>query len=170
MKGIIATTALLVAVPIFAGAQESDHQYPAEGYAFAAWEKTVGPAGGGGGEYFVYKGLGLGGEFAKGAPFGEQIISANAYFGVPSTRKNKVEPFVTGGFTHFSVGNLGPPPAEGFNIGAGASIWLTKHAALRLEGRVTHGGRDLSVDYEPSGNYYTAPNNVVSFRIGVTFR
>jgi hypothetical protein len=49
-------------------------------------------------------------------------------------------------------------------------IWLKKHAALRLEVRDTVGGRNLSVDCEPGGNYYTAPQNVVGFRIGLTFR
>lgn len=171
MKKLIARTALLLLVPMSASAQDVDHQYHGEGYLFVADEATVGPAGGGGGEVFLYKGLGVGGEFVKaGSPFGEIMVSANAYFCVPSTKKNKFEPFVTGGYTLFYVPGVGLPHADGWNIGAGANIWLTKHAALRLEGRATHGGRDISIDYEPWGNSYTAPQNVFSFRIGVTFR
>lgn len=173
MKRLIATAGLLVVVPTFALAQNADHQYHAEGYAFAVCEANVGGVGAGGGyggEVFIYKGLGLGGEFVKASPFGEDIISADVYLGMPSTKKNKFEPFVSGGYTHFSVGNLGPPPANGGNFGVGANVWLTKHAALRLEVRDTIGGRALSIEYEPYGNFYTSPNNVASFRIGVTFR
>ena len=147
--------------------------YHVEGYAFVADEATVGPAGGGGGEGLFSNGFGLGGEYVKAAsPFGEQMLSANMYyhFGA-STKKHRFEPFVTGGITRFWLsGSDYPPPTVGGNFGIGANIWLLEHAALRLEFRDTIGGRSLSVDYEPSGNSYTAPNNVVSFRIGVTFR
>ena len=170
MKRLIATGALILAIPLFAPAQNPDHPYYAEGYLFVA-KASTGPAGGGGGDVFVHKGVGLGSEFVKAAsPFGERIVSANMYYGVPRTKKNMVEPFVTGGLTFFSIPNTDQPTAIGGNVGAGANIWLTKRAALRLEGRVTFGGRDISIDYEPWGNSYTVPQNVASFRIGMTFR
>ena len=91
------------------------------------------------------------------------------HFG-PSQKNRKFEPFVTGGYTHFSIPNITLGPASGGNFGGGANIWLTKHAALRLELRDTIGGRSISEEFDSSGNFYTAPNNVASFRIGVTFR
>ena len=172
MKKLIATAALLLLVPMLASAQNADHVYHAEGYAFVADEATVGPAGGGGGEGLFSNGLGLGGEFVKaGSPFGEYIASANVsyHFG-PSRKNRKFEPFVTGGCTFFSVPDTDQPIAIGGNFGVGVNIWVKKHAALRLEVRDTIGGRSISIDYEPSGNSYTAPQNVVGFRIGMTFR
>ena len=170
MKRLVMTAILLLMARSLALAQKADHPYYAEGYLFVA-QTSTGPAGGGGGEVFVHKGFGVGGEFVKaGSPFGEHIISANLYYGVPSTKKNKLEPFLTGGLTFFTVPNTDQPIAMGGNFGVGANVWLTKHAALRLEGRGTFGGRDISIDYEPWGNSYTAPQGVASFRIGVTFR
>jgi hypothetical protein len=172
MKKLIATAALLLLVPTLASAQNVDHVYHAEGYSFVADEATVGPAGGGGGEGLFSNGFGLGGEYVKAqSPFGENIISANMFYHFgPSTNKRRFEPFVTGGFNRFSISNIDLYPVFGWNFGCGANIWLKKHVGLRLEGRDTIGGRSISIDYEPSGNSYTAPQNVVSFRIGVTFR
>jgi hypothetical protein len=169
MKKLNATAALLLVVPMLASAQNADHQYHGQGYLFIAGG-TTGPAGGGGGEGVDNKGIGVGGEFVKAAsPFGEFIGSANVYYHFgPSTKNRKLEPFVTGGYTFFYVPGVGP--ASGGNFGAGANIWLQKHVALRPEIRDTIGGRDISIDYESGGNSYTAPQNVVSFRIGVTFR
>jgi len=73
----------------------------------------------------------------------EIMFSANAYYGLPSTNKNKLEPFVTGGLTLFDLPTLGGH-ASGGNTGGGANVWLAKHVALRLEFPVTHGGRGLS--------------------------
>jgi hypothetical protein len=172
MKIFISAAALLLLVPSLASAQNADHVYHVEGYAFFAGEATVGPAGGAGGEGLFSNGFGLGGEYVKAeSPFREQMVSANIYYHIgPIPKKRTFESFVTGGLTRFSVGNLGPYPAYGGNVGGGANIWLTKHAALRLEIRDTIGGRSVSIEYEPGGNDYTAPQNVVSFRIGVTFR
>ncbi|MGA3324187.1 MAG: hypothetical protein ABSF45_06915 [Terriglobia bacterium] len=180
MKKLIATAALLLVVPVVASAQNADHPYRAEAYGFAAYTST-GAAGGGGFEVFVDKGFGLGGEFVRASmPIGDRfdnseidsvaeiMVSANAFYGLPSTNKNRFEPFVTGGLTRFDLPNIGGV-AIGGNIGGGANAWLAKHVALRLEFRATHGGRSLS-----AGNYYpityAAPENVASFRIGVTFR
>ena len=99
------------------------------------------------------------------------MISANVsyHFG-PSTKKRKFEPFVTGGLTQFTVPNVDLDSVLGWNLGCGANLWLLKHTALRLEARDTFGGRSISIAYESGGNYYTAPQNVASLRLGVTFR
>jgi hypothetical protein len=172
MKKFISAAALLLLVPRLASAQNADHVYHVEGYGFFAYEATVGPAGGAGGEGLYSNGFGLGGEYVKAeSPFGEYMVSADMYYHFgPSTKKRKFEPFVTGGFTRFSVGNLGPYPAYGGNLGGGANIWPTKHAGLRLEFHDTIGGRSLSISYGCFNNCYSASNNIASFRVGMTFR
>ena len=173
MKKLLLSAIFLLVLSPSARAQEAEHQYRVEGYGFGVYESLEsGPGWGGGfgGEAFVYKGLGLGGDLAIAAPFQERILSLNVSYSARSANGNRFEPFATGGFTHFSVGNLGPPPANGGNFGGGANFWLTKHVALRVEVRDTIGGRSLSIEYEPAGNSYAAPNNVLNLRIGVTFR
>jgi hypothetical protein len=172
MKKLIVAAVLLLVVPAAVLAQNAEHGYPFEAYGFGAYEATLSVAGGGGGEWLFSKGIGLGGEFAKAvSPFGEYTVSANMYYHLgPSTNNRKFEPFVTGGYTLFYVPNVGLPHANGGNFGVGANIWLKKHAALRIEIRDTVGGRNLSIEDESYGFFYTAPQNVVSFRIGVTFR
>ena len=172
MKPLVTTVALLFFIPMFASARNADQPFYVEGYLFVADEAKVGPAGGGGGEGLFSNGVGLGGEYVKAqSPLGEHIASGNVsyHFG-PSRKKRKFEPFVTGGFSRFSISNIDLYPVFGWNLGCGANVWLTKHAALRLEGRDTIGGRSISIMYVSGGNYYTAPQNVVSFRIGMTFR
>src|SRR5208337_2662052 len=106
MKKLIARAALLLLVPMLASAQDADHQYNRQGYLFVA----AGPTSpltvhfGGGGEGFVYKGLGLGGElerstqFWEGASLGTWIGSADvSYHFWPSTKNRKLEPYVIGG-------------------------------------------------------------------------
>lgn len=99
------------------------------------------------------------------------MLSVNASYNfLPDKKAPQFEAFVTGGFTRFSIPGIDLYPVNGVNIGCGANIWLTKHAALRLEFRDAIGGRSISVDFEPYGNFYTAPQNLVTFRVGVTFR
>jgi hypothetical protein len=180
MKKFMAMVALLLGVPTFASAQNSDHPYHVEGYMFVA-KTTMSDAGGVGAEVFAYKGFGVGGEFeVTRMPIGDRFdnssidwvgeirVSTNLYYGLPSTNKNRFEPFVTGGMTIFNLPTIFGT-AMGGNLGCGANVWLAKHVALRLEFRETRGGRSLS-----EGNFYpityAAPENVASFRIGVTFR
>lgn len=172
MKKLIAIVALLLMGPASMSAQNANHPYYAQGYGFVADEATVGFAGGVGAEGIFSNGFGLGGEYVKAEnPFRENMLSANFFYHFGASRtKRMFEPFVTGGFTRFWVTNLNLSPAGGANLGCGMNIWLAKHVGVRLEGRVTHGGRSLSIEYESGGNYFTAPNNVISFRIGVTFR
>jgi hypothetical protein len=197
MKTLIATVALLLMVPALASAQDADHQYHGQGYWFFAgarsgtgsfqsgssttslpsWSTTASRQYGGGGEFLVDKGLGFGGELLsstqswEGATLGTWIGSVNVsyHFG-SSTKKRKLEPFVTGGYTFFYVSNIGFGPDSGGNFGAGLNIWLLRHTALRLEIRDDIGGRDLSAEFEPEGTYYLRSQHLVGFRIGVTFR
>jgi hypothetical protein len=172
VKGLIAAASLLLAIPTFLWAQEADHQQRIEGYVFVADEVTVGAAGGGGGEVFVHKGLALGGEFVRAAPtLPEYNGSVNAFYHFrPGVRTQKVEAFVTGGYTWFDVPNVGLPHTNGGNVGAGLNLWLLKHAALRLELRDAVGGQSVSVEHESGGSSSAMPQNAVTLRIGMTFR
>ena len=159
-------------IPISASAQNAEHPFYFQGYGFVADESKLGLAGGVGGEGLFSNGFGLGCEYAKARnPYGENMLSLNFFYHFGASKNKRiVEPFVTGGFTRFWVTNLDQTPAGGGNFGIGVNVWLAKHVAVRLEGRDTIGGQSVSTMYVPSGTYYTAPNNVVSFRIGVTFR
>lgn len=121
-KKLIATAALLLLVPILAPAQNAGHVYHAEGYGFVAEEGNVGPACGGGGEGLSSNGFGLGGEYVKEeSPFSERIISANLFYRFgSSTKKRKYEPFVTDGYTLFSIPGISLGPASGGNLGVGS--------------------------------------------------
>ena len=197
MKKLIAAVALLLTVPALGSAQIADHQYHGEGYwffagatsgtaSFQSGSSTTSlrsgsvsnsPQFGGGGEGFVYKGLGLGGEFLRstqsweGSTLDTWIGSVNvSYHTRPSTKNRRLEPFVTGGYTFFYVSNITLPHANGGNFGVGVNIWLMRHTALRLEIRDDVGGRSLSAEFEPEGTYYLRSQHLVGFRIGVTFR
>ena len=197
MKKLIARAALLLLVPMLASAQDADHQYHGEGYWFFAGERSGtasfqsgssttslrsgsvsnSPQFGGGGEGFVYKGLGLGGELLRstqsweGSTLDTWIGSVNvSYHTRPSTKNRRLEPFVTGGYTFFYVSNITLPHANGGNFGVGVNIWLMRHTALRLEIRDDVGVRSLSAEFEPEGTYYLRSQHLVGFRIGVTFR
>jgi len=183
---------------MLASGQEVDHQYHGQGYWFLAGPSSGAgsfqsgssstplrpgsvsnsPQWGGGGEFLVAKGFGFGGELLdstqswEGAGLETWIGSVNVsyHFG-SSTKKRKVEPFVTGGYTFFHVSNIGFGPDSGGNFGAGLNIWLMRHAALRLEIRDDLGGQDLSAEFEPEGTYFLrSSQHLVGFRIGVTFR
>jgi hypothetical protein len=200
MRKLIATAAILLAVPVLVLAQDADHQYHGQGYLFFAGAPSspgFGVAGssfgspqygvggsttalqfGGGGEWLAGHGVGLGGELLnstqswEGATLGTWIGSVNASYHFGASRKNReVEPFVTGGYTFFYVSNIGFPHDNGGNLGLGLNIWLKGHAALRLEIRDDVGGQDLSAEFEPEGTYYLrSSRHLVGFRIGVTFR
>ena len=178
MRKPIAIAILVLSFASSVLAQEKSQKLIFEGFGFFEVQgfrntdiySSVGLGGGGGGAILSSKGLGFGVDFAKGAPYEESRLSVNCYFGPPSTWKYKMEPFLTGGVTHFSVGNLGPPPVYGFNVGGGANLWATKRAAIRVEFRLTYGGQPLSIQYQSSGNYYAAPLIVPSIRIGMAFR
>jgi len=118
----------------------------------------------------VYKGLGLGGEaaYAHFNLFGLDHTSwtgsadASYHFRRHAARRG-VDPFVLGGFSLYGPTHKGGGTGEaGGNFGGGANLWLTKHAALRLELRdYVHG------DYFLPG---TGAFSDLSFRVGMTFR
>jgi len=92
---------------------------------------------GGGGEFLIVKGLGLGldlGYLASWEHFAEglAVISPDvSYHFLPREGKGKVVPFVTAGYTcFFQAGGQ-----SGANVGAGMHYWFKDHVGLRFEVR-----------------------------------
>jgi hypothetical protein len=86
----------------------------------------------GGGEAVAADRIGLGGEIGF---FGRLItVSGNATFHLTPLSSQKAGAFVTGGYTRFGVGD-GEGGFNAWNVGAGAHLWFSDHAGLRLEFR-----------------------------------
>jgi hypothetical protein len=82
MKLLCTTAALFFMVPAVAAAQSSDHRYRGQGYVFLGLDPDCNGVYfcnvmwhiGGGGEGFLYKGLGAGIEVAGGARRGTEVL------------------------------------------------------------------------------------------------
>ena len=161
MSKLIFVILLTALFSIVATAQGSEHR--GQGYAFVA------PGGfteggstlhfGVGGEGFVYKGLGVGGEIgylgatrSLGEGFG--VLSPNvSYHFLNASKSGKFVPFVTGGYTLlFRSGT-----ANAFNVGGGVNYWFKERVGLRFE--VRH--------HVPT---YTDLTGFYGIRIGLAFR
>jgi len=172
MKELIATAALLFMVPALALAQNVDHSYRGQGYFFFGMGTGM-PSYyhplilhvGGGGEGFLYKGLGFGAEagYASwGGYYNKAWIASGdfSYHFRRHARRGGVDPFVLGGISFVGptmVGGGRGSPAG--NFGGGANLWLAEHAALRFEFRDIVG----ATQFWPYSHY-------ISFRVGMTFR
>jgi hypothetical protein len=180
---------LLFGLPQLASAQVLDHQYLGQGYAFfgLGWGEmavyngstpppvppqplaTTHPAiehFGGGGELFLYKGLGAGldiGYARWGQSAGQNLWIATGDLSYDFRRnasRAKVDPFVLAGFGGFFPTGEGRGVAVG-DFGAGANVWFWQRAALRLEVR----------SYINPTNGFGYPGSFeVEFRVGFTFR
>jgi hypothetical protein len=172
MKGLVTITALLLLFPMHASAQGDGHPYRGQGYGFFGLDTVSPPLTeqlGFGGEGFLYKGLGFGGEatyahynirgrFGYSAWIGS--VDGSYHFRRHAPR-GRIDPFVFGGFSVYGPtskeeGGRGQP---GGNFGGGVNWWLTGHAALRFEFR----------EHVHTG-YYLPGNTVSSLRVGMTFR
>jgi hypothetical protein len=168
MKRIILATIILALVPCLGQAQTSDYSrghgyfYFAPGFAASSGEKGTATAHiGFGGEGFFTRHFGAGVDAGYVTPFenfkdGIGTFSPNfvARFRAKSD-DNKVEPFVTGGYTlFFREGTV-----SGANFGGGVNYWFKKRVGLRLELRdnVSIPGGDVSMGH------------FVGMRIGLTF-
>ena len=167
MKRLIAAASLLLAIPALVWAQEAEHPYRGQGYLFfgfgtASYANPVFEHLGFGGEGFLYKGLGFGAEAeyvnrGRGTPVWVGSTDFSYHFGRHVAR-GKLDPFVVGGFSVVGPTQVGGGRgAPAGNFGGGVNWWRAKHAALRFE----------AWDVVGSDFFDT---NVLSFRIGVTFR
>jgi|SRR5712671_1553859 len=120
---------------------------------------------GGGGEWLLRKGFGMGLEIGALGPLGKGpermpfrwtdnvrgLGSANfSYHFLPSTTDQKLEPFVTAGYSTFFRAGI----SNGYNAGAGVNIWVKNKTALRFEIR----------------DHQSYNRDTLSFRAGMTFR
>ena len=184
MKKLTAIAVLLLMVPSLASAQNTDHRDPGQGYLFFGVGAGIIPGGntymprgveyvypvdirvqqlGLGGEAFLHKGLGAGGEVSHASWAGNNAAWIGSgdfsYHFRRHAPRGGVDPFVLGGVSIVSATEAGTGRASpAGNFGVGADVWLAKHAALRFECRDVVGANSWSFSH------------VVSFRVGVTFR
>jgi hypothetical protein len=170
MKKLIATAVLLLMVPALAPAQNGDHPYRGQGYVVFGLGTGLGSVYSPdraeqvsfGGEGFLDKGLGFGGEvgYAYWGGGSRQAwipsVDVSYHFGGHAAR---ADPFVLAGFTAHLPGSSGRRGEPAGTVGGGVNVWVKEHAALRFEVR-----NDISSGIFGLGNDY------LSFRIGVTFR
>jgi hypothetical protein len=164
MKTLISTALLFIALSLPALAQTSNSSR-GQGYLFVAPGVGMGNSRltsgasfqiGGGGEGFVYKGLGVGAEIGAAGSlsdyyyFGVGSVNLSYHF-LPSATDRKLEPFVSLGYTLFFRAGV----THGGHAGFGLNRWLNKNVALRFEIR----------DDVEGGH-----GHLVGFRIGVTLR
>jgi hypothetical protein len=158
------------ALPIFAlglavseaPAQDSDYS-KGQGYVYFApglsteWENAPTVHVGAGGEAFFTKYVGVGAEGGYLGQFEDYSNIGTFSFDLvarlrPKTSRTKLEPFVTGGYTHFFHSGT----ANGINFGGGLNYWFSRHVGLRFEIRDhARGSHTL--------------RHFIGFRIGVTF-
>jgi hypothetical protein len=93
---------------------------------------------GGGGEGYVYRGLGFGGDIGglyshsrTGVGQWTGMISLNALYNFNSADKSKLSPFMIGGVTLIPAFDVG----GGFNFGGGLQYWFHDQIGLRIEFR-----------------------------------
>jgi hypothetical protein len=167
MKNLLVIFYVLLLVPVIAFGQEQkqEQESAGQGYLFAAPGGILSNGGitgtlhfGGGGEFNIYKGLGIGAEIGYLSPTramgcGIGVLSLNGLYSFRTDRRSKVVPFVTGGYSLLFRSGY----ANAFNVGGGLNYWFSDKAGLRFEFR----------DHI-SPNYWDA--HAVQARIGITFR
>jgi len=184
MRKIILVTVILGLLPYLGQAQSSDYS-KGHGYVFGGaggqTGQTYGGAGahlGVGGESFFNRFVGVGGEVGYVGGSGRSasdafVLSPNfvARF-LAKDSKNKVEPFVTAGYSLFYHGETEAYINSGFgysyfdvhrlrsgmNLGAGVNLWASDRIGVRFEFR----------DYILLGDYGTI--HFAGAHIGLTFR
>jgi hypothetical protein len=129
---LCASVGLLMGIPARASAQvRSDaYVYAGPGGVSGSWA----PAGaaivaGGGGEWLVASGLGVGGEAGIFKTLGVVSLNGSWHVGQRS-HETGLQPFVTSGYTHME----GEGGFSAWNAGGGVIVW-GHHRGLRLEFR-----------------------------------
>lgn len=134
----IVETSLLALIPVLSLAADSEEPYRGQGRVFYGPGRA--PGGGGlqqigvGGDGFLYKGLGVGAEVGyqfptEGFTYGIGLLSVNGSYHLNRSRRARLSPFVTGGYTLAFRGGH----ANLANIGGGVTWWMAEHLGIRLE-------------------------------------
>jgi hypothetical protein len=178
MNRLTATTALVLVISTSTWAQSEAHAYRVQAYGFGAFGTGLDLPHplieqlGFGGEGFLYKGLGVGGEavwshyniFGSAQRAWIGSVGGSYHFRRHAPR-GRADPFLIGGpFAYRVTSAYGQDVEMGWNFGGGVNLWVADHAALRFEVREHFNlGGNL-----PLGQGVDFP--AVAFRIGVTFR
>ena len=175
MRQFIGIVALALAFPLASIAQQPEYHHWAQGYFVIGFGKgtpfsyspSIGQVGGGG-EGFLYKGLGLGGEVGYLTGVGRAPDAAwsasgdlSYHFG-RNRRRGKLDPFLLGGISYVGAVGIaawGSGGSAASNFGGGANLWISERAALRIEFRDIARATDFWIYH-----------HYLSWRIGVTFR
>lgn len=184
MKEFVATIALLLALPAWALAQDTDADRPprALGYVYAGGAThSMSLTNGVGGDVYSSTGLGAslelgaGGLTTGGDSFYPSYItgigSADASYHYFSKRTgSRVSPFVAGGHTilfgHNAVLVGKNVKTNGYNVGGGVDVFATRRTGVRFDIRYYgHGGRILKNRYPDVAEF-----SFVAFRVAFTFR
>ena len=156
---------LAVAVSALTASGQNSESYKRHGYAYYSvgrWPEVdqTSNAYGAGAEFFVFRGLTLGGEvgqvFSVGRPYTSSFVLAAfnpAWHFAPRGRASTVVPFVTGGIGGAFRGRGGSVLG---NYGAGLTWWFHDRLGARLEVR----------DHVCP----VCDSNLVLFRAGISFR
>jgi len=136
-------TTLLITVLFTAAGSGQGHDY-SSGHGYVYFAPSVSSPGsvtfahvGGGGEGFFNRYIGAGAELGYLTPIrswsdGVGTLSPNVVARLRAKDSaNKVEPFITGGYTLFFRSGA----ASGFNFGGGVNYWMKNHIGLRFEVR-----------------------------------
>jgi len=174
VRQLVATSAILLSLPVWAAAQGADPQHWLQGYAFLAPSVFGGHNGvdtGAGGEAFFLKRFGAEAEVSYFGPHwtfctdcdnsGMGVGSLDLIYRLP-LRGSRIEPFAAGGYTGYFLGGGVSTHgySSGYNLGGGVNLWFRKHLALRLD--VRYQGN--------AGNIVYIVSHFAAFRIGVTIR
>lgn len=135
----ILATITLALMPVAASAGDQEDTYKGQGYAFYGYGRLPGGDGtvqqiGGGGNALIYKGLAAGGEIGFLYPtnefaYGIGVASINASYYLTNSRRARLVPFVTGGYSlAFRGGHMNLS-----NFGGGVTWWATRHFGIRAE-------------------------------------
>ena len=157
---VFVTVTLLMALCAAASAQNSNgYVFFAPGGVTSEGHTSMTLHMGAGGEGIIGKGIGVGAEIGALGPR-EQFSSAigvfspNGYYHFRRQPGQKLDPFVTGGYTLLFRGGH----ANLFNVGGGVNYWFHERIGLRLELR-DHVWRDSS----GTAQYW-------GVRLGLTFK
>jgi hypothetical protein len=164
MRRLIVTALWIVWLPLVVAAQGTDASR-GHGYVyFAPGVTSPGGTGtmhlGAGGEGFFTRNLGLGADVGYVAPFESFTDGIGTFAPNFVTRfraksdDNKVEPFVSGGYTLF----FREGTANGVNFGGGLNYWFRERLGLRFEVR-----DNVMIANGETGHF-------VGLRVGLTFR
>jgi len=164
MKKLVLGVLVLMLIPLLAQAQ-TGQESKGHGYIYFAPGITAPESEGtlhigGGGEGFFNRYLGAGAEVGYVAPYssfsdGIGIFSPNVVARFrPKSNGNKVEPFVTGGYSLFFREGV----VHGANAGGGVNWWFRERLGLRFEVR-----DNIMMESGETAHF-------VGFRFGFTFR